>query len=76
MFFYSNPYNDALMYPGKDQDEIILSLKCEVFEIYDADLEETQVVLHYYMPKDNDYRVETERDKIFINRTELNQQYF
>jgi hypothetical protein len=40
MIFYSNPYNDAFMAPDKDQNEIILNMKCEVFEIYDAELEE------------------------------------
>ena len=75
MKFYSNPYNDALMAPSKSQKEIILNMKCEVFEIYDADLEEAQVVIHYYMGKDLDFRKGSEEKKLYINRTELNQQY-
>ena len=40
MMFYSNPYNDQRMAPSKEQQEIILNMKCETFEYYDAELEE------------------------------------
>jgi hypothetical protein len=76
MFFYSNPYNDAFMAPGKSQKEIILNMKCEVFEIFDADLKEIQVVLHYYMGKDLDFRKGEGEKTMSLNRTELNEQYF
>jgi hypothetical protein len=51
-------------------------MKCEVFEIYDKALNETQVVLHYYMGGKLDYRIGADQTKLYINRTELNQQYF
>ena len=51
-------------------------MKCETFEYYDAELEEQQVVIHYYMDDKLDFR-KGEDQKIFtVNRTELNQQYF
>lgn len=40
MIFYSNPYNDRKMAPSKEQQEIILNMKCETFDYYDAELEE------------------------------------
>ena len=51
-------------------------MNCETFEYYDAELEEQQVVIHYYMDDKLDFR-KGEDQKIFtVNRTELNQQYF
>jgi len=51
-------------------------MKCEVFEYYDADLEETQEVIHYYMGDKLDFRKGEDQLTFTVNRTEMNQQYF
>lgn len=78
MKFYSNPYlESANLATG---NFIELGLSCEVFEFYDSVKKEDQIVLHYYLdsnpPNTNNTQIEEIKDKLFINRTELNEQFF
>jgi len=54
MFFLTNPFNDASI-SQNPQNDIKLSMKCEVFQWEDKTLEEeqqSQWVVHYYYDKD------------------------
>jgi hypothetical protein len=36
MYYYSNPYDDALIDPEKEQKDILLGAFCEVFNFFDS----------------------------------------
>lgn len=84
MFFSTNPFNDASI-SQNPQNDIKLSMKCEVFQWEDKTLEEekqSQWVVHYYydnvllMENNVGDQFEEIKDQMFINGTELNEQYF
>jgi hypothetical protein len=55
-------------------------LNCEVFQSLDAEGKKEQTVIHHYMPQEVSIRSFKQsgviKDSIFINRTDLNEQYF
>ena len=55
-------------------------LSCEIFEFEDFERKETQIVIHYFLnegpPEENNIQEEDFKEKIYINRTELNKQFF
>ena len=79
--FYSNSYQE-----GEDsQNEFTINLKCQVvFMEYKEDEEKfDKAVVHYYMDSEISGNVESSKfkdeelkDKLYINRTVLNEQYF
>lgn len=85
MYFYTNPFNDAAFSENR-QNYIKFSMSCEIFEWRDLSLEDerqSQWVIHYYIenpPEKIENNVDESLEDIsgmmFINDTDLNEQYF
>jgi hypothetical protein len=81
MFFYTNPFNDASI-SKNPQNEITLYMKCEVFFWIDSSFGQTeQAVIHYYLDSELNMTNSVDesleiKDSMFINGTDLNEQYF
>ena len=83
MVFYSNPFNDAPITGKPAENEIQLELSCRVFQAYNSQLKKDQTVVHHYMPQNlnenirsSKYGGDIQPDSFFINRTDLNEQFF
>jgi hypothetical protein len=78
MYFYSNPYLDSKNLDSGNS--IKFNLACEVFQYFDPEKKENQYVIHYFLdgspPVMNNNQLETIKDKFYINRTEMNEQFF
>jgi hypothetical protein len=77
MFFYTNPFNDE-SFSENHQNDIKITMKCEVFIWTDFALEQTEfAVLHFYLDSEldmtNNVELEDIGDSMFINGTELNE---
>ena len=87
MFFLTNPFDNAAIAPTAPQNEVKFIMNCETFQWEDLSREpgkQSMWVAHYYMDaetepikgeKFDDSREEI-KGKLYINGTELNQQYF
>lgn len=76
MYFYTNP----LEIPGTDgAGGTILDMKCEVFTLWDDLQQKNQSVIHYSIEREIQIRDPVDDGKVpklYVNRTELNKQYF
>ena len=79
MQFYSNPYLES---PSntKTGNFMLFNLGCEIFDYYDNEREEDLTVIHYFFennePIESNNDLEDIKDKFYINRTEMNEQFF
>ena len=79
MTFYSNPFLEDPSKPNEG-NYLRYNLGCEVFDFYDNEREEEQIVIHYFFedtePAESNFQLDDIKDKFYINRTELNEQFF
>lgn len=79
MTFYSNPFLEDPSKP-KEGNYLLYNLGCEVFDFYDNEREEDQIVIHYFFedtePTESNFALDDIKDKFYINRTEFNEQFF
>lgn len=80
-YFYTNPYDDRIQAPWKDQNEQYVDGQCQVFRFYDVVSNTTMQVLHWFM-NDKNMNIRTEiqdsklKDNLVVNKTEMNRQMF